>query len=124
MANYLLIGAQELGCTIFEVDGDGRLMLHFDRDIIRKLWDSYYVPFIKGLFQRCRALPQRRYQDGQPAVLRRLVLQRHFLPPTRVMTSDTESHDITLKVLPLPEVCGWRIVCCPAGRRHGRHGGR
>lgn len=50
MANYLLIGAQELGCTIFEVDGDGRLTLHFDRDIIRKLWDSYYVPFIKGYF--------------------------------------------------------------------------
>lgn len=27
MANYLLIGAQELGCTIFEVDGDGRGVL-------------------------------------------------------------------------------------------------
>lgn len=40
MANYLLIGAQELGCTIFEVDGDGRLTLHFDRNIIRKLWDA------------------------------------------------------------------------------------
>ena len=47
MANYLLIGAKELGCTIFDVQ-NGKMTLDFDKNVIRKLWDNYYVPFIKG----------------------------------------------------------------------------
>lgn len=31
MANYMLIGAQELGCTIFQVDETGKMALDFDR---------------------------------------------------------------------------------------------
>ena len=49
MANYLLVGAKELGCDIFEVK-DGKMTLNFDEDVIRKLWDNYYVPYVKGYF--------------------------------------------------------------------------
>lgn len=49
MANYFLIGAMPLGCEIFTVR-DGRLDLNFDHDVLRTLWDSYYVPYIKGYF--------------------------------------------------------------------------
>lgn len=49
MANYLLVGAKELGCDIFGVK-DGKMTLNFDEDIIRKLWDNYYVPYVKGYF--------------------------------------------------------------------------
>ena len=49
MANYLLVGAKELGCDIFEVK-DGKMTLNFDKDVIRKLWDNYYVPYVKGYF--------------------------------------------------------------------------
>jgi len=50
MANYLLIGAKELGCTIFDVQ-NCKMTLDFDKNVIRKLWDNYYVPFIKGYFE-------------------------------------------------------------------------
>ena len=50
MANYLLIGAKELGCTIFDVQ-NGKMTLDFDKNVIRKLWDNYYVPLIKGYFE-------------------------------------------------------------------------
>ena len=102
MANYLLIGAQELGCTIFEVDGDGRLTLHFDRDIIRKLWDSYYVPFIKGYFSAAGRFRSDDIKTGNLLCYVGSSSSGTFFP-TRVMTSDTESHDITLKVLPCPK---------------------
>lgn len=46
MANYMLIGAKELGSELFQVK-DGRMMLDFKEEIARKLWDSYYVPYIK-----------------------------------------------------------------------------
>ena len=49
LANYLLCGAQEMGLTIFDTK-NGVMTLHFDKDVIRKLWDNFYVPYIKGWF--------------------------------------------------------------------------
>ena len=49
MANYMLVGARQLGDTLFEVQ-DGKMTLNFDKDVARKLWDNYYVPFVKGWF--------------------------------------------------------------------------
>lgn len=49
MANYILAGAKELGAPIFRAK-NGRMTLNFDRDAVRRLWDNYYVPFIKGYF--------------------------------------------------------------------------
>ena len=49
MANYMIVGAKQLGCEIFEVH-NGKMTLHFDHDVVRKLWDNYYVPFVKGYF--------------------------------------------------------------------------
>ena len=47
MANYMLIGAKELGETIFDVK-DGRMTMGLSEDAARRLWDNYYVPYIKG----------------------------------------------------------------------------
>ena len=47
MANYMLIGAKELGDTIFDVK-DGKMTMGLSEDAARKLWDNYYVPYIKG----------------------------------------------------------------------------
>ena len=49
MANYMIVGAKQLGCEIFEVH-NGKMTLHFDHDVVRKLWDNYYVPLVKGYF--------------------------------------------------------------------------
>lgn len=99
---YNWTDAQELGCTIFEVDGDGRLTLHFDRDIIRKLWDSYYVPFIKGYFSAAGRFRSDDIKTGNLLCYVGSSSSGTFFP-SRVITSDTESHDITLKVLPCPK---------------------
>ena len=58
MANYILAGAKELGAPIFCAK-NGRMTLNFDRDAVRRLWDNYYVPFIKGVFLCVRPFPQR-----------------------------------------------------------------
>ncbi len=50
MSNYFVIGMKQLGSEIFEVNEDGNVTLNVDKDKVRKLWDNYYVPFIKGYF--------------------------------------------------------------------------
>lgn len=49
MANYMLIGSMQLGQEIFQV-ADGKMTLNFDKAVAKKLWDNYYIPFIKGHF--------------------------------------------------------------------------
>jgi multiple sugar transport system substrate-binding protein len=45
----MLVGAKQLGVTIFDVE-NGTMKLNFDEETVRKLWDNYYVPFVKGYF--------------------------------------------------------------------------
>lgn len=114
MANYLLIGAQELGCTIFEVDVSGKLTLNFDRNVVRKLWDSYYVPFIKGYFSAAGRFRSDDIKTGNLLCYVGSSSSGTFFP-SRVMTSDTESHDITLKVLPCPQFADGEAVSVQQG---------
>jgi multiple sugar transport system substrate-binding protein len=49
MANYFCIGMRQLGKEIFQVN-NGTVTLNTDEELIRRLWDCYYVPMVKGYF--------------------------------------------------------------------------
>ncbi len=49
MANYFILGMKQMGTDIFEVK-DGKVTFNTDKDQIRRLWDDYYVPYMKGYF--------------------------------------------------------------------------
>ena len=49
MANYMIIGAKQLGCDIFETR-DGQTTVNLPREVAKRLWDHYYVPYVKGYF--------------------------------------------------------------------------
>lgn len=49
MANLFIIGSMQLGSEIFQVQ-DRQVTLQVDQDAMRKIWDFYYVPFVKGYF--------------------------------------------------------------------------
>lgn len=48
-ANLFIIGARQLGSEIFAVD-KGQVTLNVDKDIMKRIWDCYYVPYVKGYF--------------------------------------------------------------------------
>lgn len=100
MANYMLIGAKELGDTIFDVK-DGKMTMGLTEDTARKLWDNYYVPYVKGWFAASGRFRSDDIKTGNIlAYVGSNSSATYF--PTQVMLSDTESHDIALKVLPTP----------------------
>lgn len=49
MANYFIIGMQQLGVEIFQVE-NGEITLQTPKDELRRLWENYYVPMVKGYF--------------------------------------------------------------------------
>ncbi len=49
VANYFIIGMQQLGVEIFQVE-NGELTLNVPKEELRRLWENYYVPMVKGYF--------------------------------------------------------------------------
>ena len=100
MANYMLIGAKELGDTLFDVKG-GRMTVELTEATARRLWDNYYVPYVKGWFSASGRFRSDDIKIGNIlAYVGSSSSATYF--PSRVMLSDTESHSIALKVLPAP----------------------
>ena len=113
MANYMIIGAQQLGCTIFNVE-NGKMTLNFPEDIARKLWDNYYVPFVKGWFA---ATGRFRSDDIKTGNIIGYVGSSSSATyfPAQVMSSDTESHGIEMAALPCPSFAGCEPVAVQQG---------
>lgn len=112
MANYMLIGAKELGETIFDVK-DGKMTMGLSEDVAR-MWDNYYVPYIKGW---ATASGHFRSDDIKIGSILAYIGSNSSATyfPTQVMLSDTESHDIDLKVLPTPHFEGGKKVAVQQG---------
>lgn len=49
MANYFIIGMQQMGVEIFQVE-NGKMTLNVPKEELRRLWENYYVPMVKGYF--------------------------------------------------------------------------
>lgn len=113
MANYLLAGAKELGMTIFDVQ-DGKMTLHFDKEVVRKLWDNYYVPFIKGYMSSSGRFRSDEVKTGDLLTYVGSNSSATFFP-TQVITDSGETHDISMRVLPCPYFEG----CDPVAVQQG-----
>lgn len=49
LANYFIIGMQQLGVEIFHVE-NGEVTLNVPEEELFRLWENYYVPMVKGYF--------------------------------------------------------------------------
>ncbi len=49
LANYFIIGMKQMGTEIFQVE-KGRVTFNTDKELVKRLWDNYYVPYVKGYF--------------------------------------------------------------------------
>lgn len=49
VANYFVIGLQQLGVEIFHVENGG-VTLNVPEEELYRLWENYYVPMVKGYF--------------------------------------------------------------------------
>lgn len=113
MANYMLIGSMQLGTEIFQVS-DGKMTLDFDKDTIRKLWDCYYIPFVKGYFAASGRFRSDDIKTGNIIAYVGSSSGVSFFPDT-VSTSDEESHAIEMEVLPCPGFAGGEAYAVQQG---------
>lgn len=104
VANYFIIGAKQLGTEIFSVK-DGKVTLNFDKEIIRKIWDNYYVPFVKGYFAASGKFRSDDINTGNILSFVGSSAGATFFPD-EVIVDDTRSYPIDMEVLEAPEFEG------------------
>lgn len=113
MANYMLIGSMQLGTEIFQVS-DGRMTLHFDKAVVRKLWDNYYIPFVKGYFAASGRFRSDDIKTGNIIAYVGSSSGSSFFP-SAVNKSDQESYPIEMDVLPCPGFAGGQAYTVQQG---------
>lgn len=104
MANYMLIGSMQLGQEIFQIK-DGKMTLNFDKSVARKLWDNYYIPFVKGHFAATGRFRSDDIKTGNIIAYVGSSSGVSFFPES-VNISDSESYPIEMDVLPCPKFAG------------------
>ncbi len=50
-ANYMLVASRQLGNEMYIYEGD-RAKFNLTEEVARKIWQYYYVPYIKGYYQK------------------------------------------------------------------------
>ncbi len=104
MANFFIIGSKQLGAEIFSVE-DGTPVLHFDRDIMQKIWDNYYVPFVRGYYSASGRFRSDDIKTGNIISFIGSSSGATFFPD-EVILNDTESYPIEMQVFACPHFEG------------------
>ena len=92
MANYMLIGSMQLGNEIFSVK-DGAPVLNFNKEVVRKLWDNYYIPYINGYFSSSGRFRSDDIKSGNIISFVGSSSGATFFP-NKVILNDIENYDI------------------------------
>ncbi len=113
MANYMLIGSMQLGTEIFQVS-DGEMTLNFEKETVRKLWDNYYIPFVKGYFAAAGRFRSDDIKTGNIIAYVGSSSGVSFFPDV-VNRNDQESYPIEMEVLPCPGFAGGEAYAVQQG---------
>lgn len=104
LSNYMYIGYRQLGKEIFEIDG-GNVTFNLDKDILRRLWEGYYVPYIRGYYGNFNRYATDNIKTGQTIAMVGSTTGASFFPE-QVMFDNNSGYDIEMLALPAPRFLG------------------
>lgn len=103
-ANYMLVGSAQLGAEIFTVTSDG-VTITLDERATRKLWDNFYVPYVKGYYNQVGRFRSDDIKLGE-IIAQVCSTSSAVYFPEEVHGADHVSYPIEYQVLPLPNFEG------------------
>ncbi|MCM1568609.1 MAG: extracellular solute-binding protein [Roseburia sp.] len=105
VANYLIVGAKQLGHEFVHVSKEGKVTSSMDRETVRRLWENFYVPYVKGYFN---AESRFRTDDAKIGSIIALIGSTTGATyyPSEVTINDEYSYPIENVVLPVPNFEG------------------
>lgn len=113
MANYFLVGASQMGMNIIEVE-DGITTINFDKNVVRRLWDNFYIPYVKGHFASSGRFRSDDVTTGNILCYVGSSASATYFPKSVTMDDET-THDITMRVMAPPVFQSGRNVAVQQG---------
>ncbi|MDE5570289.1 MAG: extracellular solute-binding protein, partial [Ruminococcus sp.] len=114
VANYMIVGAKQLGAEFVSLDDSGNPVLTIDKDVVRKLWDNYYVPYVKGCYTM-----QGRYRSDDVKLGKSIAIicstTGTAYYPTEVTINDDYTYPIENIILPIPDFEGTKPYAVQQG---------
>ena len=105
LANYMSIGAKQLGAEFFLKDENNNTVLNIDKAVVRRLWDNYYVPYVKGYYTA-----ENRYRSDDAKIGSIIAFTCSTTGaayyPDEVTINDEYSYPIENIILPVPDFEG------------------
>lgn len=105
VANYMIVGAKQLGAEFVSLDENGKPVLNIDKETVRRLWDNYYVPYVKGCYTM-----QGRYRSDDVKLGKSIAIicstTGTAYYPAEVTIDDDYTYPIENIVLPVPSFEG------------------
>ncbi len=112
--NYFVIGAKQLGIDILRYDKNNNFGINFDKEVFKKLWECYYVPFVKGYFYAESAFRSSDIQSGSILAYVGSTSSGGYFP-SKVVASDNESYEIECNVIKAPKFSSGSDVAVSQG---------
>lgn len=104
VANYMLVGAKQLGAE-FITDENGSFRLNIDDTAVKRLWENYYVPYVKGHFTAQSRYRSDDAKTGQIIALTCSTTGAAYFPDS-VTIDDDYTYPIEYFVMPVPNFEG------------------
>ncbi len=99
MANYFIIGMQQLGVEIFQVE-NGEITLNVPKEELHRLWENYYVPMVRGYFGAYGSFRSDDVKTGDILAYTGSTTSAMYFPDQ--VELDGGTHAIDYAVLPAP----------------------
>ena len=112
VANYFVIGMQQLSVEIFQVE-NGEVTLNVPKEELYRLWENYYVPMVKGYFAAYGSFRSDDVKTGDILAYTGSTASAMYFPDQVELEAD--SYTIDYLVLPAPVFEGGRNVAVQQG---------
>lgn len=104
VANYMIVGAKQLDLEYFTVE-DGSFTMNENKEAIRRLWDCYYVPYVKGYYSSSSRFRSDDVKIGEIIAMVCSTTGATYFPDS-VTLNDEYTYPIEGIVLPVPNFEG------------------
>ncbi len=101
VANLFIIGIRQMGKELFEINPGKAPVLHADKEMIRRIWDCFYVPYVKGYFGAFGRFRSDDVKTGELLAYTGSTASALYFPE-QVELEDGTSYPIEYLVLPAP----------------------
>ena len=101
----ILLSVQNSWELKFFLFKDGKPVLNFDKDVMKKLWDNYYVPYVKGYFSASGRFRSDDIKTGNIISFVGSSSGASFFPK-EVIADDNNSYPIDMEVYQAPQFKG------------------